>query len=151
MNIWQFQQRLSRRLMAWAGVSFVLGLLMSARGKYGRGLGSQFMGWAAVNLGIAFLGNAAARQRNADYENPAAPEIREKETANLRRLLWLNAGLDVFYILGGRWWASRDTGDGERRGQGVGVMIQGAFLLVFDIVHALTLPKGDEHTTYPSR
>jgi hypothetical protein len=55
-------------------------------------------------------------------------------------LLWINTALDVLYVLGGLWWAKRDSGDGEAKGNGLGVMIQGAFLFVLDLIHALNAP-----------
>jgi hypothetical protein len=148
VNIWQFQERVSRRLTVWALFSIVTGLLMRFGNKFWRGVGGQFIGWGFVNLMIAVFGQSAANQRNTSYDNPAVREVRDKERRSLGRALWFNAGLDVLYILGGRAWAGRDKGDGSQSGNGVGVMIQGAFLLVFDIVHGLALPKDDEEQTH---
>ena len=65
------------------------------------------------------------------------------ETArNLRRLLWFNAALDVGYMAGGVWLArSKGRDDANWRGQGWGIVVQGAFLFVFDLVHARRTPR----------
>lgn len=140
-NIWQFQIMLSQRLLRWAGISIGLGLLMRFGGSFWRGVGSQFAGWGLVNALIAFGGRVMAQERAAGYDNPGVPEVLNKESNSLQRLLWINAGLDVLYMLGGGWLIRRDKGDGRRKGMGLGVIIQGAFLFVFDIVHALMLPR----------
>jgi hypothetical protein len=44
----------------------------------------------------------------------------------------INVGLDVLYVLGG-WWLVRRAGTNEaRQGAGIGIIIQGAFLLIYD-------------------
>jgi hypothetical protein len=144
MNIWQFQTRLSRRLQNWAIFSVASGLLMRFGGRYWRGMGGQFIGWGLINAAIALFGRSAADNRAADYENPGAPQVLAKESRNLRRLLLINAGLDVLYILFGAGLAARDKGDGTRKGNGRGIIIQGAFLFVFDVLHAAMLPRHED-------
>jgi len=143
-NIWQFQVLLSRRLFRWAVFSMVAGILMRFAGKFWRGMGNQFLMWGTINALISVFGRSAAEGRNDKYENPGTPEVLAKETRNLRTLLLVNAGLDVLYILFGRWLASRHKGEGLRKGNGWGVIIQGAFLLVFDILHAAKMPDNKE-------
>lgn len=140
-NIWQFQDTLSRRLLRWGIGSIVVGLLMRLGGKFWRGVGNQFIAWGAVDAGIALFGQVQKRQKIDHADNPGKTEVREKESRDLRRLLWINAALDVLYILGGLWWSRRDEGDGAAKGNGLGVAIQGAFLLIFDAIHALRAPK----------
>jgi hypothetical protein len=143
MNIWQFQTKLSKRLLWW-GVSSILGGLFLLRGnKFFKGVGWQFIGWGFINILIALFGNASANARLDNYDNPGKTDIQAKEADNLQRLLWINAGLDVLYILGGKNWADKDKGDGSRSGHGLGIVLQGAFLLIFDILHALNTPKDE--------
>ena len=52
--------------------------------------------------------------------------------------------LDVLYVLFGLRMARRDKGDGVRRGNGLGIVIQGAFLLIFDLLHASGLPDPED-------
>jgi hypothetical protein len=136
MNVWQWQERISKRLMMWAGVSMVVGLLLRRGGKFWRGVGEQFMGWGLVNALIAFFGQSAAWSKVDSYDNPGETQVLREERDNLSKLLWLNAGLDVLYMLGGRAFARRDKGDGKRRGVGLGIVLQALFLLVFDVLHA---------------
>lgn len=144
MNIWQFQHALSRRLQKWAFISIGSGLLMRFGGKFFKGMGGQFVGWGIINAGIALFGRSSADNRAGDLPNPGLLSIKEKETSNLRMLLLVNAGLDVLYILFGLRMSRSDKGDGARRGNGLGIVIQGAFLLLFDLIHALTLPNPED-------
>jgi hypothetical protein len=145
MNAWQLQDTLSRRLLQWAGFSMLAGLLMWLSGRpFWRGAGIQFASWGFIDGLIALFGQAASQQRLDRLENPGASDVLEKEAHNLRRILLINVGLDVLYILGGRWWANRDGGDEARQGHGTGVMIQGAFLLIFDLFHTLRLKDSND-------
>jgi hypothetical protein len=140
MTIWHFQRLISRRLLAWASISVISGLVMYfSKNKFWRNLGAQFASWGIINAGIAVFGDVSTQNRIANIENPGTPDTLANETKKLRLILLINAGLDVFYILGGRGLAQRDKGDGAQRGHGIGIIIQGAFLLIFDIVHAVLI------------
>ena len=141
MNIWQFQHKLSKRLLWWSGGSVVTGLFLLRGGKFWRGVGWQFIGWGAIDAGIALFGRVSMNERLNAMDNPGLIEVQKKETSNLIRLLWVNAALDVFYVIGGKRWADGDDGSGNRAGHGLGIVLQGAFLLFFDVYHALTAPK----------
>lgn len=140
MSFWDFSAVLTRRLMQWSMVSAALGLLMSARGGFWAGVGSQFIGWAAVNLGITYFGTRGTNQRRARLGKDAHTQaVQVREARGLRRLLLINAGLDVLYMLGGALMMRRQ---GERtRGAGLGIVLQGAFLFVFDLFHAATIEQ----------
>lgn len=138
MNIWQFQNLISKRLLQWGLASVILGILMRFGGKFWKNLGNQFIAWGAIDAGIAIGGQIASNNRIDQYENAGKAEVKQKEAKNLSRLLWINAALDVLYILGGFFWSKRD------KGNGLGVLIQGAFLLFFDCFHALKMPKNHE-------
>jgi hypothetical protein len=140
MNAWQLQEKLSRRLVRWAGLSIAAGILMGFTGKpFWRGMGVQFASWGFIDGLIALLGQASSQKRLDEYENPGAPEVLKNEARKLRLILLVNVGLDVLYILGGRSWARHDTGDGSPKGHGWGIVLQGGFLLCFDLLHALML------------
>lgn len=89
--------------------------------------------WNVVNLVIAGLGYHG--QSTAD---PASWDLARSlaEGQRMEKVLLLNAGLDVGYIaFGGLLWERGLRKDSERlRGWGKGVLVQGAFLLVFDSV-----------------
>ena len=150
INIWTFQAAISRRLAQWAAVSFALGAAMAPGRAFWRAVGGQFMGWAVVNLAIAFFGSRAADGRYRTLPAPEAPAVQAEEARKLSRLLWINAGLDIAYMTAGRWLMRSDKP--ARRGMGLGILLQGAFLFVFDVCHALRLDEGrlhDQHTDQP--
>lgn len=148
MTIWTFHQMITRRLLSWAGASMATGFSLLWRGDpFQQGVGVQFAGWGFINMLIALFGERGSRQRSALPEANAAATV-ARETGNLRRILLLNTGLDVLYMLGG-WRLARTKGhDDERwRGQGWGIVVQGAFLFFFDLIHVLLLPKNVKRET----
>ncbi|MBZ0295239.1 MAG: hypothetical protein K8L99_21930 [Anaerolineae bacterium] len=74
-------------------------------------------------------------------DNPYDAAVQQREAQNLRRILWLNAFLDVLYVTGGGWLA-RNRGQDKLfwRGIGRGIMLQGVMLFVFDVLHARQVP-----------
>lgn len=145
MTIWQFSEQVSRRLLAWnvlnflAGVALMLGAPMTPQPARRRGLASQFMGWAVINIGIAVFGSLATNRRRASLSGPDAPEVTAREARNLSRLLWINAGLDVLYMIGGA--RLLRNARPMLSGVGEGIIYQGLFLLIFDVIHALRVAK----------
>ncbi len=144
MNIWEFNAAVTRRLRMWAGFSISSGFSLQAqKDPFWQGVGTQFAGWGLINLLIALVGGRTSSRRAA-LPNANEPEIVAKESRNLHRLLWINTGLDVFYMLGGIWLAgSKGASDEKWRGQGWGIVVQGGFLFVFDLVHALLMRRPD--------
>jgi hypothetical protein len=145
MNIWSFHQLVSGRLLqlnllnVWVGQR-----LAKSTSAFWRGVGSQNVGWGMINLAIAVFGSLATRRRLDKLENPMDTSIMRKEASSLRRALWINTGLDVFYIAGG-WRLARKSGAEKlmRRGIGIGIVLQGALLFGFDLIHALRLSDDD--------
>jgi hypothetical protein len=145
-DIWQFQSSLSRRLIRWSAGSIVTGAAMLLNpDRRWRGAGAQFIGWGAVDALIAWLGLRSTR------EKAAAPDAHDRETqqqarTTLRRVLWINTGLDVGYVSAGVVLA-KTQGRSDRFwfGSGLGIVVQGGFLLLFDLIHALLLQaEGDD-------
>lgn len=136
MTIWGFSAQVSRRLLIWSGFSIAAGLLMLPAKPFWRGFGAQAIGWGVIDAGIALAGQWFAQRRQQND----SPALRTEEARNLKRLLWINAGLDVVYILGGLWWARHKRDNAFGRGTGWGIVVQGAFLLLFDVVHARCVP-----------
>ena len=134
MALWRFQRRLTGMLLGWAVASIAAGLALG-RGDDAvrRGVGEQFVGWGVVNAIIALV----ARRPPPEASNLVETAARKR---TLARLLWLNTGLDVVYVLGG-WRAMRGRGatDARWRGRGLGVVLQGGFLFFFDLLHAWAL------------
>lgn len=140
-SIWTFNRSLSNRLLLWAIFSMVSGfLLQRSRRPLLKGIGSQAVGWGIIDAAIAIFGQQSAERKQAS----ATPLTEVQHARSLRRLLWINALLDVGYVAAG-WWVVRTKGRTSEswRGHGWGVIIQGKFLFVFDLVHALRAGEVD--------
>lgn len=142
-TIWDFQQTVSQRLLRLNIVNIGLGVVLALFGKgVSRGIGTQAVGWGLINVAIAVFGSRGTRSRYDKMENPLDPAIRAREARNLRLILLVNTVLDVFYMLGGRWLAQNRGKEDERmRGTGYGIILQGALLFVFDLIHAFQVRK----------
>ena len=122
-------QRLGRRLSVWGVGSVLAGTVLASCGSSParRAFGLQTAGWGAIDLAIAGAGALSSKPPTA---------------ASLRRLLWINAGLDVLYIAAGAHVAVRKPRFGGRitadqaLGHGAAVVVQGAALLGLDTTHA---------------
>jgi MFS family permease len=96
--------------------------------------------WNAVNLAIAGVGLFTARKQNRIAEPSATESLTEavSEHNKLKKILLINAGLDVLYVSGGAYLANQtgtpDTAD-RNRGFGKAIAVQGGFLLLFDLVN----------------
>ncbi len=137
MDIWIFQRRLTTVLLGWAMASITFGLgLLRDENPFRQGVGEQFAGWGLVNALIALFGwtSTARRQKLSDASKPATQAAEQRKIA---RLLWVNTGLDVFYILGGLLTVrTRGAADERWRGRGIGIMVQAGFLFFFDLINA---------------
>ena len=116
------EEQLTRALGAWAAGSVVLGAALSAHPRT-RGFGRQSAAWGAVDGAIAAVG-----VHNRRRKGPTDP-------ARLRTVLLVNAGLDFGYLAMG----ARMRRTDRWRGDGLAVLVQGAFLLVLDITAAARL------------
>ncbi len=105
--------------------------------------------WNIVNLGIAAFGYFNAV--NSDPSSMTNLEI-IKDFNSLQNLLLLNAGLDVAYIATGFYLKerSKNSSSSERlRGYGNSLLLQGGFLLVFDIVLYFIHQNNADINLYP--
>ncbi len=117
------ERTLSAALGLWGAGSVVTGALV--RGAAGR----QHALWGAVDGALAARGLLRAPDRGRGPGDRAA---------RLRRLLLVNAGLDVGYLALGAALRSGRLGT-ARRADGGAVLVQGAFLLGLDLWHARAL------------
>lgn len=141
MNIWDFQTRLTRRLLVWSAVSvLVFTLTVFSANPFLRGLGIQFFVWGIIDAAIAYFGAKTSARKRSGLSDTASAESEAKESRWLERILWVNTGLDVFYVLGGVWlmqtWGAESV---LWKGHGSGVVIQGGFLFLFDLFHAFSI------------
>ena len=101
MDVWKLQAAIVRRLLIWSGLSVVGGIVLSFVDPFWHGVGLQAIVWGVIDAAIALGGKWAAGRRRAGMADPTAPQVVAREATNLRRLLWINAGLDVLYAAGG--------------------------------------------------
>lgn len=92
--------------------------------------------WNTVNLGIAGFGYWSAVSSDPAGWDLATSLSKQR---NFQKVLLFNAGLDVGYIVGGLYLterAKRPDVNGDRlEGFGNGILLQGAFLMAFDLVN----------------
>ncbi len=105
--------------LPWMGAS-ILGLTLTTDDK-AKGFWSMSGAWGFINSAIAMIG----------FLTP------ESDLESLRNLLLINAGVDVLYIAAGVYMLSR--AEAYWQGAGWGVILQGTFLLVFDLWQGLAI------------
>lgn len=138
--LYDFQHILSRRLLVWSFFSLTCGALLFWQGQpFWRGFGLQALLWGAIDAIIAWFG---LRGASSKWRLPVDADAQERDARRLRRILWVNTGLDVLYVAGGIALAfTLGANDPFWRGGGFGVIAQGGFLLLFDTLHALNVPR----------
>ena len=141
LDPWRHAARVSAQLGWWALASVLVGaaLLLTPERAFGTlapvafAFGLQCLIWGAIDGVIASIGARDLRRRRAAGE-PQDVAATRTFGRRLRRLLRLNAGLDVVYVAVGlallTLWRTP-----EGLGHGLGVVVQGGFLLVFDAWH----------------
>lgn len=128
-----FQRLLSDVLLAWGGLNMLAGMaLLFARNAVLRHIGIQSVAWGAIDAALGLLG-----RRNADRQRGNVAQ----HARSFQRLVAVNAALDVVYMLGGHALVTGAHGRTARAGAGVGIMIQGAFLFLFDSMLALAVRR----------
>lgn len=141
MTIWDFQKRLSNRLFAVNAINVFLGKRLSNGSDFWSGFGAQAIGWGLINISIAVVGKFMANRRFKRLDDPLDVEIMRKDANNLRRILRINTILDLFYMVGGYGLSTRfGKHDSTVRGHGWGIVLQGALLFVFDLIHWRRVP-----------
>lgn len=130
MTIWQLERRVGGQLAVWALLSCSVGLALTVIPGFWRGFGIQALAWGAIDLMIVAFGQLNLRRKR---RRGAAPQL---ELRKFRKILLINAGLDVLYILAGITVLLLATSE-TARGHGWGVIVQGGFLLLFDSWHGL--------------
>ncbi len=150
---WLRQAALAREIQLWGGGSVLLGGLLGAIGAARRdarlqAFGLQNAGWGAIDYAIGVLAERGRGRKLARYPDPADPGTLARERRGLIRLLRIALVSDVGYVLSGWAWRRRGVRHGNRAavGHGSAVLLQGAFLLIFDGMHAArlsgSLPSG---------
>lgn len=130
------KQRVSMLVLgSWAVGNIAVGSVLAGRRE---GVDKNFhlmnAGWNVVNLGLATLGYLTAIKTD-----PASLDLYATLEAQngIEKILLLNTGLDVGYMLGGLYLIerSKNTEKNPDRLEGFGksIILQGGFLFVFDL------------------
>jgi hypothetical protein len=151
-NLYKFQQGVFPLLLGWALSSIVAGIFWwRSQNKATAGFGSQFVGWGVINAILALF---ALKSAGGNLERQAQGEIslaeHTRQAQSFERLILLNAGLDFGYIAAGAWLGTKSPKRSDklyanrilfRKGMGWGIVAQGSFLLIWDILLALLVHK----------
>lgn len=120
-------------LGSWSAANIIAGIVgqstTSGQAKY---FHQMNMIWGSVNLLIALPGYIGARRSNSHL---TLAESLKGQSA-VEKTFILNAGLDLAYITGGIWLLEKGNNKNpdKYKGWGKSVLVQGAFLLLFDAV-----------------
>jgi hypothetical protein len=127
------KQRTSMMILGgWAVGNIAIGTALASQrqgeSRYFHGMNA---GWNLVNLGLAAAGYFGASPEGLDLYSSIQAQYK------LQKIFLFNAGLDVGYMAGGLYLierARRTEDNPERlRGFGKAIILQGAFLFVFDL------------------
>ena len=130
VDFYGWQERALGWLLAWGTGNVIVGMGGArAADEVVRQIARQAVGWGSVDLLLAINGRRSARRhaRTPGPEQVAA-------VTRFRRILAINAVLDVFYVLGGVWLVRSSGVRKSRKGVGLGIMLQGAFLGCYDLL-----------------
>lgn len=121
-------------LGAWAAANVVQGSISAGNAQGSDRYFHQMNAyWNTVNLAIAGIGLWTAKKQLAG-EHTLARNLRQQ--GRTEKLLLLNTGLDAAYIMTGLYLHERGTrlSSDQSTGYGSSLVLQGSFLLVFDLV-----------------
>jgi hypothetical protein len=92
--------------------------------------------WNGINLLIASLGYWGASKKNAGNTTTLASVLQHQN--EVEKTYLLNLGLDVAYVTGGLYLTEKsktNSNPARFKGYGNAIMVQGGFLLLYDIVN----------------
>jgi hypothetical protein len=140
-DLYAFQRRTLPVLLGWAVGSIVAGgFWWRSSQQWLRGLGSQFLGWGLIDGLIALFGLRSARANATKYsQEEISKSEMHTQTQRFEQILWANTGLDIGYLLFGSWILNRARGNDQRTGIGWGIIFQGGFLFIWDLLLLLLL------------
>jgi len=126
----QRQQQMERNkyiLLGWGVANMISGAAML--GTENRDFGVMNASWGAINTGIALFALRSASQK---YPNEYSHWDILRDEQQFNRIVALNTGLDVGYMIAG-YAMMREGRDTMIRQYGTSVLVQGAFLFVYDL------------------
>ena len=133
-SFYHYQQRRLALLLGWGLFSVVMGLMVQFSPKtFWKQFARQALIWGAIDAALAVFGLRGASKKETRFANGELNSRDEaKEARGFYRILLINTGLDVFYVAGGAWLMQRFKTRADRRGMGLGVLVQGLWLFLFD-------------------
>jgi hypothetical protein len=142
-NFYGYQQRRLSILLGWGIGSAAIGSSMQLLTQdFWKQFGLQALAWGAIDAALALVGIRSAQNKERRYEQKELEYADEKKEARtIWRVLLINAGLDILYVVSGSWVIWRFQMRDDRRGMGAGILLQGAWLLLFDTFLARDVKK----------
>lgn len=119
-------------LGSWAVVNITTGFIVSGHSTGSKKYFYEMNGiWNIVNLGASISGLINA---DMNIDKKLSPQESQKQQHKIENIFLVNGGLDFVYIGAGIYLDHRgDTGNDDKlRGYGSSIILQGAFLLLFD-------------------
>lgn len=121
-------------LGAWAGANIIQGTISASNTTGSEHYLHQMNAyWNTVNLAIAGVGLLGIRKQ-LKQQHSLGSNLREQH--KLEKILLVNTGLDVAYIVTGLYLRERGWRKNNDRNKGYGssLLLQGGFLLIFDLI-----------------
>ncbi len=133
-NFYGYQQRRFLLLLGWGLLSVITGFTLQLNPKsFWKQFGIQALLWGAIDAALALFGLTGTNKKEERYAlGELGTSDEQKEVQTFYRILLLNTGLDVGYIALGAWLMQRFKARADRRGMGLGILIQGLWLFLFD-------------------
>lgn len=121
-------------LLAWGAGNVIVGAgLATSRRPDLRQIGLQAIVWGAIDAALALNGRRGART-NQQHDPASTSRSGSHEAARFQKIVAINAGLDLLYIAGGLRLAQTARCNSSRYGTGIGIAVQGLFLLLYDLL-----------------
>lgn len=133
-NFYGYQQRRFFLLLSWGLLSVIAGLGLQLNPKpFWKQFGIQSLLWGAIDAALALFGIIGANKKEERYAlGELGTPDEQKDARAFYRILLINTGLDVGYVGLGVWLMQRFKARADRRGMGLGILIQGLWLFLFD-------------------
>ena len=133
-NFYGYQQQRFLLLLSWGLLSVIAGSALQLNSQpFWKQFGIQSLLWGTIDAALALFGLNGANKKEERY---ALGELNEtetqKDTRTFYRILLINFGFDAGYIALGAWLTQHFSTRPDRRGMGLGILIQGLWLFLFD-------------------
>ncbi len=133
-NFYGYQHQRFLFLLGWGMLSVITGFGLQLNSKlFWKQFGIQTLLWGAIDAALALYGISSSDKKGKRYIlGEFGPADEQREARTFYRILLINTGLDVGYIAFGAWLMGRFQTRADRRGMGLGILIQGLWLFLFD-------------------